>query len=790
MQEHRYFILGAGVTGLVLAYELLKKGCNVTVIEKDKEVGGLAKTFLWHNIPVDLGPKIYHTPHKEILEYWQREFPGLFYERFHWSKNYKEGRYYDYPISYEFIERLPAELKKKINEEIRHRDKFKLKSAKNYYEYINALVGPTLQEMFFIRYPEKLWGISTKELDANWAPKRIEIRKKVTPFYWGQWCAVGKEGSGSIVNKIYANLKRLKCNVLLNAKVKSLSISDGRISGIIIGSKKINVGPQDIIINTTSFSVISRLLGRKTSLQYRGVILVYLYLNKTSVFPKGTDFIYIDDPKILFHRVSEQNQFVKDPPKTKSIYIFEITYCWGDKKDRKDKNKLIEEVISQFESLGFIKNDFVLDAKVIKLPEVYPLLFSGYKNEFVKAKAHIDRIANIYNVGSLAEYAYSDLQILFSKAIDLAEVLTDSAVRINKIDKTIPRLTFKQEIRIRDKIIAPGSPAFIIAEIGLNHNGDIKIAKRLIDTAIDAGVDAVKLQNYRSKNRIAELGKTSRYAERILGIEETDYEMLEKYELSFRQTKELFNYAKERIIIFSTPFDLQSACDLARLGVDCYKIASFDLTNYHLIKKVAQTQKPLIISTGMASLSEIEEALQAVKSVGNSEVILLHCVSSYPCQPEDMNLNAIDTMKNAFHLPVGLSDHTIGSVISIAAVAKGASIIEKHYTLDRNMEGPDHILSLEPNELKKFVEDIRTVERAMGDGIKQPSPSEFSTIVRFRKTIYAACHIKVGKTIQLSDIVLKGPAYGIYPKFMDIVIGRKALKDIKEGAPITWGSIG
>ena len=265
-------------------------------------------------------------------------------------------------------------------------------------------------------------------------------------------------------------------------------------------------------------------------------------------------------------------------------------------------------------------------------------------------------------------------------------------------------MKFKNTFALGKKMIGDNTPSYLIAEIGLNHNGDLTLAKKLIDEAIKAGADAVKFQSYKAENRVSKSGKTSRYVEKVLGIEETDYEMLKKYQLSFTQMKSLFQYARrKKIEVFSAPFDLVSVDELEKLNINFYKLASFDLINLPLVEKVAKTMKPIILSAGMANLSEIEEALSIISTCGNEKVALLHCTSTYPCPPDNMNIRAIDTLKNAFKLPVGLSDHVIEDTISLAAVARGANIIEKHFTLDKSLEGPDHILSLEPHEFKDMV---------------------------------------------------------------------------------------
>jgi len=786
------YVLGGGVTGLAIAYELLKRGQKVEIIEKSSSLGGLAKTKEWKGRPIDMGPHIYHTPDKDIQDYWLKEFKGLFHERDHWAKNLKNGKFYDYPISREFINSLPEAMKVKINNDLANADPDALARANNYYEYTRALAGKTLQDLFFTQYPEKLWGMSTKELDANWAPKRVQITEERRAFYQGQWSAVGNEGSGTIVSSLEKKIIALGGVINLGESIDKVEQDYGNsITRIVTDSRKINVMPVDLVINTTSCTIFSELIGDKTELKYRGVILVMLELTTASVLPEGVDFIYVDDKEIYFNRVSDQNSFIKDPALNTTIMCCEITYSPNDKYDVMSETQMVREVKNQFSGLGLCSLNQIVDHKVIKLPEVYPMYFKGYQIALNNTREKFDKIRNLYTLGSLAEFIYADLQILFSKAIDLAQVITDKTFKVNGIDKTNPRLEFNKVVRIRDKNIGAGHATFLIAEIGLNHNGNMKLAKELIDAAIFAGADAVKLQSYKTKYRVAEHGKTSRYVEKVLGAEETDYEMLKKSELSKEQTRELFNYAKGRTIIFSAPFDVESADELAELGVDCYKIASFDLVNLPLIRKVAATNKPMIISTGMAYLSEVQDALMEVAKCGNPNVILMQCTSSYPCPPESMNIRAIDTMRMAFNnLPVGISDHVIGDMVSLGAVARGANIIEKHFTTDKEMEGPDHILSMLPEEFAQMKERVIIVEKSLGDGIKQPSANEVASIIRFRKTMYTKHAMKKGSTINVDDIIYTAPAYGIYSKYEEIVVGQTITKDIAENTPITWDILG
>ena len=634
--------------------------------------------------------------------------------------------------------------------------------------------------------------MSTKDLDANWAPKRVQITEERRAFYQGQWSAVGNEGSGTIVDSLKEKILRLGGKISLGETIEKVE-QDGRgaISRIVTNQRNISIRPIDLVVNTTSCTIFSKLLDIKTELRYRGVILVMLEVSTAKVLPKGVDFIYVDDKEIYFNRVSDQNSFVKNPSSDSTIMCCEITYSPNDKYDEMKEDDLVRKVKDQFSELKLCSRDLITDSMVVKLPEVYPMYFKGYQSALNDTKEQFDKIRNLYTLGSLAEFIYADLQILFSKAIDLAQVITDKTFKINQIDKTNPRLDFNKVVEINGKGVGSGNSTYLIAEIGLNHNGNMLLAKELIDAAILAGADAVKLQSYKAKFRVAEHGKTSRYVEKVLGTEETDFEMLKKSELNKEQTKELFDYAKDRTTIFSAPFDLESADELIELGVDCFKIASFDLVNLPLIRKVASQNKPMIISTGMAYLSEVQDALMEVAKCGNPNVILMQCTSSYPCPPESMNIKAIDTMKIAFNnIPVGISDHVIGDMVSIGAVARGADIIEKHFTADKEMEGPDHILSMTQNEFAQMKQRVAIVEKALGDGIKQPSANEVASVIRFRKTMYTKHPMKKGDIISVDDIIYTAPAYGIYAKYEDIVVGQKLNQDIGENMPITWDILG
>lgn len=322
---------------------------------------------------------------------------------------------------------------------------------------------------------------------------------------------------------------------------------------------------------------------------------------------------------------------------------------------------------------------------------------------------------------------------------------------------------------------------YIIAEAGINHNGNIDLAKDMIVVAKEAGVNAIKFQTFKSDKLVIKTAKKAKYQQKKNASAETQLEMLKKLELDAGQFIELKDYcSKLRIDFLSTPFDLDSIEFLYQIGISQWKIPSGEITNLPYLIKIARTRLPVILSTGMSTLDEVEVAINVLKKYGTSEIALLHCTSEYPTPFEDVNLKAMITMRQIFNIPVGYSDHTLGIEIPIAAVAMGATIIEKHFTLDRTMEGPDHQASLNPGELKMMVETIRNVELALGDGSKKPVRSEIKNINVVRKSIVASKRITKGEAFTEENLTTKRPGGGISPMAWFDVLGTKAAKNFNE----------
>jgi N,N'-diacetyllegionaminate synthase len=333
--------------------------------------------------------------------------------------------------------------------------------------------------------------------------------------------------------------------------------------------------------------------------------------------------------------------------------------------------------------------------------------------------------------------------------------------------------------------ISVRKPCFIIAEIGVNHNGSLEIAKSLIDEVKNIGADAVKFQTFKVEEIVSLNTKKADYQERAK--EKTQFEMLKRLQLSYDEIEDLKKYCdKKEIEFISTPYDIESVDFLNQIGINKFKIASADLINKPLIRRIANTKKQVILSTGMATLEEIEKTVEFIQKCGNSDIVILHCITSYPAPYDKINMNILKKLKNKFDFPIGYSDHTLDYEIAVMAVSFGAKVIEKHITLDRSMEGPDHFASLEPDEFNRMVKSIRNVEKAFGSEIKLPIEIEKNNMYFMRRSIHAREDIKKGETINENNIKITRPFDGINPWFYDEVLGKKTKKNIKKDKSITW----
>ncbi len=345
-------------------------------------------------------------------------------------------------------------------------------------------------------------------------------------------------------------------------------------------------------------------------------------------------------------------------------------------------------------------------------------------------------------------------------------------------------------ISIAGRNIGPGHPCFVIAEAGVNHNGDVGLALKLIDAAAQAGADAVKFQAFRAERLATLAAPQAAYQQANTGKNQSQFEMLKSLELAPDDFRRLAEHCRKRSIIFlCTPFDIQSIDDLDQLDMPAFKAPSGELTNSDYLRHLAAKVKPIILSTGMATMAEIADAVAAIRAAGGRELVLLQCVTSYPADPAQVNLRAMATMGLTFDLPTGYSDHTNGIEIALAAVALGACVLEKHFTLDRNLPGPDHKASLEPTALRDMIQGIRNVESALGDGRKQPSADELEISRQVRRSLVLTKPLAAGQTIEAPMLESLRPGTGIPPAMIDRVLGRRTRHALAAGAVLSWDDL-
>ena len=815
IKKNSAIILGAGPSGLITAWKLVDAGWDVTIIEKNSITGGLCRSWKYKNFIMDTGPHIFHTPDKLLTNFWKKNFKDLLIEGKFSCKNVKGNnfdQFYDYPLSKEGLNQFDKNLKKKIKKELESCNKNDQRyRAKNYREYIDSFIGPTLRKMFFEKYPEKIWGISTKKMTPDWAPNRIKFRDKILPFYHEQYVAVGKYGTGSIYDRIRDLIKKKGGKFFLNENVKGFKFHENKIDEIITCKKTYKIKSNEVIISTLPISVTSRLLGKKNNLKFRGICSVYLFYNKKQILPKNNHWLYFDSKKLLFNRITENKKLSKFvAPKDKSYLTLEITYSKGDKFSKLSSKEVIEKVKNQISLTGLVDNNLLIDASINYEPFVYPVQFADYKNEVVRVKSFVESFDNLFSIGAGGEFNYADSQIIFHKSFDLVNSLINRHSSFINEAKNINSVKFNTEVVLGNKKIGNNNKTFIIAEAGLNHNGSFNIAKKLIDNAKAINCDAIKFQSFLPDSRVSKFIKSEHYAEKIIGTQESISELFQRLSVDFKTQKKIFDYAKKKkIMIFSTPFDFESADFLNDLGVSAFKIASADLVNLPLIRYVSNKLKPIIISTGMSKISEIDEAVETIRSTGNKNLVLLHCNSSYPTTYSEVNLKFIDTLRKMYNIPIGFSDHTTDLLSSKIAIIRGANVVERHFTLNKKMEGPDHILSSDKNEMLELIKtkklfnkwiswkknnfkkrNIReSIKLLLGDGVKKIQPNEYITINSQKKSLFAKKKIKKGELFSKNNLCIKGPVAGLMPKYYEIIIGRKAKKNIASDYPITWESI-
>lgn len=798
MALKEFFVLGAGVTGLTVARELLEQGNKVTVIEKTCNVGGLAQTQNINGVSIDYGPHLFHSAHAEIIDYWRALVGDRLVEKQFYAGNYQAGKIFDYPINKETISsQFSTEEVAIITDQLNKADAANLSTARNYYEYVRALAGDFLAEKFFTHYPSKLWGMNTEDLSAKFAPRRIDIREKRLPFHAGpgRFAGIIEGGCGQLAEQLSNHILELGGTIRFDTEVTSIiqkgSGNGKQISDVLLNSdEKVNIS-DNIIISTLPVTTIAKLVGIDTNLYFRSILLVNLVIKGADRFPQEYDWLYFDDYDIPFHRVGMQTRFSREGvPDGYQVMCCEIVF--QDAMTDEKIDELSEKTVDCLTKFGFVERENIIDIVALNIGPVYPGYFNGYEAEYSRIAGLLGTFENFYALGSLAEYSYADLQILTAKAIDLAAELNTLNDSVSSDILRTARVTRPaQTIRFGSAEISTEyeTPVFLIAEIGLAHNGNVDLCKRIIDHAVAAGFNAVKIQTY-AEGRLSKKTRAARYYEESLDQEESLSDFLDKIIFSKFELKEIKSYCDDiGVIFFSTPFDLQSFSVLHDLGCPGFKISSMDIVNLPLIRAIATTGKPIILSTGMASFGEIEEAIGVCLAEGNPNIMVLHCVSSYPCALEFSDLRRIKRIGNTFGVVSGYSDHTIEYETPALSVIAGARIVEKHVTLDKGMDGPDQHFSIDPGEMDKMVDLVRKAEKSISSHVMDVSPGELAARQNLRRSIYVSCDLGPGDVLNAETMVIKSPGDGIPARYFDILLSRRLIRSTKADTPLTWDDI-
>ena len=741
-------------------------------------VGGLARSsevnFKDTSITLDSGPHIFHTKDEEMIEIWKENFSEFWVEQNLFSANAKGSKFddfHDYPISKEGLSKKGFYLSTAQNNKKNHF------VFNNYRDYMQSRVGEKIEKEYFRNYPEKLWGISTKKMRADWAPKRIQIREKISPFFDGQWCATSYLGSGAIYKKISEDISKNGGKIKLNNQVRKLVSKDSRITNIVTDKNNFEVREDCLVLSTLPTIQLGRLLGIKEKSNYRWVAIISA-VHSFETFPERYSWIYFDSSEIIFTRVTDFSKLSPGATKGEIIYIYEVPF---DSNFPPNNNTLKKEVIESIGLIPWLKESFQEFINIQVEKYVYPIREEGYEILNSRINGLSDSFINLRRCGTAAEFEYGDVQICFRKSLDMANDLVREFTENNDEDKKV----FFQSSKIsntRNFLNNTTKKKIFIAEIGLNHNGSIDMAKRLIDVASNANADLVKLQFYNSETRANKYTRDAFYQEESDGEGENLYQIFKRCEFNFEQMQELYDYSlKSKINLFFSAFDRKTVQLAHKISPNLLKISSMDLSNFEVCDEGSKLFKNIIMSTGMSTMQDIKKSSNFLKERVDN-LTLLHCISSYPMNLLNISLGTISELYK-YADSVGYSDHSMNSSTSLMAAMAGAQTIEKHITLDKNLPGPDHIHSLSPEELNNLVEQLHNFNKIMNirQGIIGVENKEYR---RQKKGYYYKKDKEIGSTLLISDLVLMPPCLGSDTFEVNTLIGKNLTKQIKSFDPV------
>ena len=791
--QKKIHILGGGVAGSALAYFLSEYDFEVNLYEKRDHLGGLSRS-VWiekYKCWNDIGPHIFHSPDKEITNLWKDLFSDIFQYGDYYSaiiKGRDFKKYHPYPISKEGIQLVSNIDISKIDF-----DSVSLKDqaiAKNFKEMMIAKLGHELEKEYFRYYPEKLWGMSTDCMRADWAPKRISIKEKIDTFFSGQFVATGKKGAGQVYLEIEKLLNKKNCKLSFNSEIDGLKINKGKIQSFIFNQKEINT-ENDLVISTIPIPIIASLMGLEINLRYRGVKISNWITNERNLLPNNYGWIYFDDKKIPFTRITEYTKMSPESISSdRGIITAECPFDPYYKDFENDERKKhLQEVKTHLDSIPWLQGKIMACSSFFPEPFVYPIREQGFENILNVFNNKVSQIENFWTLGAAGGFEYSDSQILFRKAKDFSEdLISDLLNSTNRIIVKKEAIQKSDNLKSGYKLVDNqylNQKTLIISEIGINHNGSIDLAKKLIEESKKAGADLVKFQLYKPEKRASDNIRDAFYCEKADGEGESLKELFQTCHLTIDELIELKIFSENvGIEMFLSAFDSESVLEAVKINPNLIKISSMDLTNIEVWEAASHHFKNIIASTGMSSLDEVRRSYQYSKSIKKEiDITLLHCVSSYPMPIGEANLGRIDLLRE-ISPNVGYSDHSTTIEVPYTAALMGASVIEKHFTIDKSLKGPDHIHSATPDEMKWLVELIASKKEIMNTSKFDISKIQKAEMMKQKKGYFYADNFEKGHKLEKKDMRLGAPCIGSDTFTCYELLGKELIISVSKNQPI------
>ncbi len=806
-------IIGAGPAGISLAYYCLKAGASgVCLYEKSSHIGGMARSWKHHDFILDTGPHIFHTDDNEIAEDWRKVAKDLLVNGRYNSCNVLSSypsKLFHYPLSIQTLkENLSPELFAIINHEILDLvDRDNSGTANNFNQFMEAKVGKKLTEMFFTEYPKKVWGINTKDMLADWAPQRIELREENSPFYNKPFSAVGLYGTGCFYGRIIDVLSQKENFKLhINKNLTSIDSENNQIKKIVFNDKEeIEIDPGDYVLSTIPATNLAKLLNLKLDLNFRGVRSQYFFFNNERILPEGYNWVYCSDKNVSFNRITEPSSMTPGvSPKGYSFVCVETTFP-GDQDSKLDES--YEEFTSWLDNQKlFNNNGYIPELNTENFERyVYPIQDRTFRASLTKYNSLISQFKNLCVLGTGGEFHYSDMQIIFRKSKTLVSGLLDKSKK-GTSNNSIPsiknmksrQLNFIKPNR-RDSVSSlnpsrlhdiSNVPIPLIAEIGINHNGDMDLAKNMLEAAKSSGAHFAKFQYYKKNSRVEKNKFTEYLHETADGTEMSLNDIFERSRLDKSNCVDLIEFSENiQIPIFFTVFDIDSAFEINNLNQKIIKVASMDCNNLNLHKAINSLDfETVIISTGMSDIAEVLKTISIYDS--DKELLLMSCRSSYPASLEDIDLGEINYLIENTNCTVGYSDHTEGDLASLLAVASGAKFIERHFTTNKFLPGPDNRMSIDAKETLNLSNKLQIVSKSLKRKQKIIHPCEQTTFSMQKKSLRFPENIKKGQVLHTDDMVWTAPPEGF--SLFQARLPRTKLritKNVLKGDPITEDNV-